>query len=125
MIENKTLVKQKYLNVETFRRCGLGVKTPVWFVQDGDILYVRTGADSGKVKRIRLNPVVNIAPCKMDGALVGEWMPAIAREVNDEMIDQKVDQLLDQKYGIMKKLFMSNSKRNKFTYTIIELKVRK
>ena len=125
MIENKILAKQKYLNIETFRRTGLGVKTPVWFVQDGEVLYVRTGANSGKVKRIHLNPAVNIAPCKMDGSLVGEWIPATAREVNDETIDQKVDQLLDKKYGIIKKLFMLNSRRNEFTYTILELKVRK
>ena len=32
---------QQYLNLETFRRSGVGMKTPVWFVQDGDIL-VRT-----------------------------------------------------------------------------------
>jgi PPOX class probable F420-dependent enzyme len=42
--------KQKYLNLETFRKSGLGVKAPVWFVQDGDMIFVRTITDSGKVK---------------------------------------------------------------------------
>jgi len=59
--------KQKYLNLETLRKSGVGVRTPVWFVQDGNVLFVRTIADSGKVKRIRNNPQVNIAPCKVDG----------------------------------------------------------
>ena len=36
------LKQQQYLNLETFRKSGVGVKTPVWFVQDGDTLYVRT-----------------------------------------------------------------------------------
>ena len=42
------LNRQQYLNIETFRKSGVGVKTPVWFVQDGDTIFVRTGADSGK-----------------------------------------------------------------------------
>ena len=28
-------IKQKYLNIETFRKSGIGVKTPVWFAQAG------------------------------------------------------------------------------------------
>ena len=59
--------KQQYLNIETFRKSGQGVKTPVWFAQDGDSLYVWTQADSGKAKRIRNNGDVNIAPCTASG----------------------------------------------------------
>ena len=54
--------KQKYLNLETFRKSGESMRTPVWFVQDGESLYVHTVANSGKVKRIRNNGRVNIAP---------------------------------------------------------------
>jgi hypothetical protein len=59
----KPFEKQKYLNIETFRKNGEGVRTPVWFVQDGEVLYARTIANSGKVKRIRNNGQVKIAPC--------------------------------------------------------------
>ena len=45
---------KKYLNLETYRKNGQVMPTPVWFVQDGEVFYVRTGANSGKVKRIRL-----------------------------------------------------------------------
>ena len=99
------LTQQQYINLETFRKSGAGVKTPVWFVQDGDILYVRTVANSGKVKRIRNNTHVNIAPCKADGALLGEWVPALARELKYEATDRKVNNLLDKKYGLVKKMF--------------------
>lgn len=116
--------KQKYLNLETFRKTGAGVRTPVWFVKEGDILYVRTVADSGKVKRIRNNSQVNIAPCKMDGALLGEWNPAEAHEVSGDEINRKVDQLLDKKYGLIKKLFFRSSGKEERNYTILELKVR-
>ena len=116
--------KQKYLNLETFRKSGVGVKTPVWFVQEGEVLYVRTIADSYKVKRIRNNPQVKIAPCKMDGKLLGDWIQVEAYEVSGEEIDCKVDRLLDKKYGLMKKLFTIAGGRDGRNNTIIELKVR-
>ena len=119
----KCFEKQKYLNLETFRKSGVGVKTPVWFVQDSEVLFVRTASDSGKVKRIRNNARVNIAPCKMDGALSGYWIPAVAREVNDPDIDRKVDKLLDRKYGLMKKLFSLAGGSNGRKYAILEMKV--
>ena len=71
----------KYLNLETFKRSGDGVKTPVWFAADpaNDLasdaarLYAYTVGNSGKVKRIRNNARVRIAPCDMAGKLLGEW----------------------------------------------------
>jgi PPOX class probable F420-dependent enzyme len=123
MTEIKPFEKQNYVNLETFRRSGLGVKTPVWFVQDGEALYARTVADSGKVKRIRNCPRVNIAPCRMNGDLLGEWVPALAYEVTDPDVDRKIDQLLDKKYGVLKKLFYSAGSRNGRKYTLLEMKV--
>ena len=116
------LTQQQYINLETFRKSGVGVKTPVWFVQDGDKIFVRTGADSGKVKRIRNTAQVQIAPCKQDGSLLGEWIPAVAHEVKDEETDRKVDLLLDKKYGLMKKVFTLMSPRRGQKETILELK---
>jgi PPOX class probable F420-dependent enzyme len=119
----RLFARQKYLNIETLRKNGVGVRTPVWFVQDGIHIYIRTGANSGKVKRLRNNPQVNIAPCKMDGTLVGDWVPASAREVKDEATANKVDQLLGKKYGLIEKLFSLMGGRNGLENTIIELKV--
>ena len=113
---------QHYLNLETFRKNGLGVRTPVWFVKEGDTLYVRTDAKSGKVKRIRSSGQVNIAPCKMDGSLLGEWLPAQAHEVTDHDTAQKVDRLLDRKYGLMKKMFGLASTLQGRQNTILEVK---
>jgi uncharacterized protein len=118
------LTNQQYLNLETFRKSGVSVKTPVWFVLDGDVLYVRTGANSGKVKRIRNNGQVNVAPCKADGTLLGEWIAAQAREVKDAELDQKVNRLLDRKYGLMKKLFGLFSAVQRQKETILEIRKR-
>jgi PPOX class probable F420-dependent enzyme len=90
---------ENFLSLETFRKSGIGVKTPVWFAQEGDILYLWTSADTGKLKRIRNNPRVNIAPCKRGGEVTGEWMPARASLDESESAVQHVVDLLRQKMG--------------------------
>lgn len=124
MTQFDLLSRQQYINLETFRKNGVGVKTPVWFVQDGDTLFVRTIANSGKVKRIRNFSHVQIAPCKADGTLLGDWIPAQAREVKDAAMHQKVDGLLDRKYGLMKKMFALASRIQGQQYTLLEVKAR-
>jgi len=116
--------KQNYLNIATFRRNGQGVRTPVWFVEDGGEIFIRTGANSGKVKRIRNNPDVQLAPCKADGTVIGEWIPAKGREIADPETDKLVDQLLGKKYGMQKNLFawMSRLRGDQYTVLKIELK---
>ena len=115
---------QQYLNIETFRKTGVGVKTPVWFVRNGDKLFVRTIADSGKVKRIRNNSNVNIAACKSDGGLLSDWIPAEARIVSDSEVHQHVDRLLDKKYGLMKKMFALASAVQGRKYTVLEINIK-
>lgn len=100
---------QNYLNLETFRKNGEGVKTPVWFVQDGAILFVRTEADSGKVKRLRNNPKVRVAPCAAMGELRGDWVDATAVMVYGDEVE-KVNRLLNKKYGLFKLFFDVRSK---------------
>ncbi len=118
------LTEEHYLNLETFRKNGVSVKTPVWFVKDGDTLFVRTAANSGKVKRIHSSGQVNIAPCKADGSLLGEWLPAKASELTDDDTARKVDRLLDRKYGLMKKMFALATKLRGSQYTVLEVKER-
>lgn len=93
--------RQNFLNLETFRRSGQGVKTPVWFVQDGPTLYVRTGAESGKVKRVRNNGRARVVPSDAQGRPLGEWVDGTARLVEgDEAI--RVHRMATSKYGVMK-----------------------
>lgn len=93
----------KYLSLETFRKTGAGVRTPVWFAPDGSVFYIYTLPDSGKVKRIRNNPKVRIAPCDIRGNLKGAWVDARARLCDSEEA-AKGQELLRQRYGVMKKL---------------------
>ncbi len=122
MTLRKTFARQQYLNLETFRKNGSGVKTPVWFVEENGVLFVRTDAASGKVKRIRNHPRVRIAPCKMDGAPLGSWIEPSARQVNDQEVDRKVDRLLSRKYGLMKSVFSLAAFFQGRKNTILEIK---
>lgn len=114
--------KQSYLNLQTFRKNGAGVKTPVWFVQEDGALFVVTEASSGKVKRIRGNARVQIAPCKGNGDLLGEWVDASARAINDDAVKRKVNRLMNQKYGLMKFMFDLMAKFQRSQRTVIEIK---
>ena len=37
---------EKYINLETYKKDGTGVKTPVWFVTHNDFIYIITRAVS-------------------------------------------------------------------------------
>ncbi len=101
----KQFEKQSYLNIETFRKSGQGVKTPVWFAQEGDSLYVWTQADSGKAKRIRNNGTANVAPSTGSGEPLGEWIPARAQADDSSEAVQHVTKLMKKKYGSMFTVF--------------------
>lgn len=115
--------RRKYLNLETFRKSGVGVKTPVWFVEVDNIFYITTFPSSGKVKRISRNGRVNIAPCKVDGTLMGEWVPAFAFIVDDKAECQEADRMMFKKYGLLKKLLDIRQNRNGSENTILKIKI--
>lgn len=73
----------EFINLKTYKRSGHSVNTPVWFAHNGRELFVRTVEDSGKMKRLRNNPFVRIAPCDSRGTLLGEWVEAKARIGSD------------------------------------------
>ena len=94
---------QKYLNLESFRKDGQGVRTPLWFAEGDGVLYFYTVAHSYKVKRILNNPRVRIAPCDMRGQVRGDWIEATARALDDGEARQ-ADELLNRKYGLVKRV---------------------
>jgi uncharacterized protein len=94
---------QKYLSLQTYRKAGTPVDTPVWFAEDGGRFYVYSLANAGKVKRIRNNPRVKVIPCDMRGNTKGEWVEANARIV-DKVEAERAHELLNKKYGLMKRI---------------------
>jgi uncharacterized protein len=101
----------KYLNLETFRKSGEGVRTPIWFAAEPSAkldssaakLYLYTVGNSGKIKRIRNNPRVRIAPCDARGKLLGDWAEARAEIVTGTEGAHGM-KLLDKKYMPLKQI---------------------
>ena len=112
----------KYLNLESFRKTGVGVRTPVWFAQEETTFYVYSEAESGKVKRIRNNPKVRTAPCDMRGNLRGAWVDARAQLCGgpEAMHGQE---LLRRKYGWMKIVGDFFSRLRGHTQAVIAIQV--
>jgi PPOX class probable F420-dependent enzyme len=110
---------QKYISLETFKKNGQGVKTPIWFVMHKNALYVYTEADSWKVKRIRNNPRVRVAVCNIRGDIKGPWLDASASLVEgDERL--AADKLLDRKY-FLKRLFNLLSRIDRHKRALIKI----
>ena len=97
--------KEEFLSLETYRKNGQTIKSPMWFAQDNDALYLWTMADTSKVKRIRNNPNVNIAPCKRMGEVTGEWMTAHATIDDSPIVVAQVEAMLLKKVGLFFRIF--------------------
>ena len=95
-----TLEGHKNVNLTTFRKSGEPVATPVWYVVLHGKLYVRTGADSGKVKRIRNSGRVQLAPATVRGKRVGPETEAEARVLGagEEELTETAMRLLARRY---------------------------
>src|SRR5580658_142123 len=99
---------QKYLSLETFRKNGVGVRTPIWFAAEtaggeAAVLYIYTIGETGKVKRIRNNPRVRIAPCDMRGNVTGEFVEARAEILSGDLASHGT-RLLNRKYFPLKQI---------------------
>jgi uncharacterized protein len=114
---------QDFLNLQTFRKNGEGAATPVWFIRQGDLFYVRTIADSAKVKRIHNNKKVKIMPCGSQGEPLGIWINAQAVESNDADTYSKMASWLAEKYGDQPRIFeaQATARGEKYTVLIISL----
>ena len=94
----------QFTSLTTFRKSGDAVPTPVWFANDGDTLYMTTMRTSGKVKRIRNDRHVTVAPCTRSGEVTGPATTGQAHVIEDNAEAKKADALLSRKYGFMKRL---------------------
>ncbi len=98
------LDSHRYVRLSTFRKSGEAVPTPVWFARVGDSLYVVTGRNTGKAKRIRNNPDVVLAPSDFRGRPKGRDVRAVAR-LTEEQKGGAADGALRRKYGWQYRVF--------------------
>jgi PPOX class probable F420-dependent enzyme len=103
---------QRYISLATFRKSGVAVHTPIWFAEDDNKLYFMTNSKLGKVKRIRNNPQVKIAPSTIRGKITGPEFPATVRVMRPDEFDS-VRRLINAKYWLARLPFLW---RNTDTY---------
>jgi PPOX class probable F420-dependent enzyme len=96
----------RFLSVTSFKRDGSGVATPLWSVSDGERLYAFTDLHSAKIKRIRRNPRVLVAPCRVNGDLRGEPVPATAEVLTETEDLERVRKLLLARYKVSYRVVM-------------------
>jgi len=97
------LAKYKYISLETYRKNGQPVRTPVWFMTENNLVYVVTSTDTGKAKRLRNNPTVRIVPSSFNGDPKGDWFDGKARFA-DGLESERAMQLRKKKYGLPARL---------------------
>ncbi len=94
---------ESYLNLETYRKTNHPVVTPVWFVLKDNDIFVVTREKTGKVKRIKNNSVVRVAPCNYRGVLKGTWVHGTAHFV-DSHEKSDILKIRSKKYGFKAKI---------------------
>jgi PPOX class probable F420-dependent enzyme len=93
-----------YMNLETYKRNGMGVATPVWFtIGDDKMIYVVTRTGTGKVKRLRNNSKVRVVPSNLRGRPEAEWLNGKGTFVNPEQLEHALKQR-NKKYGFKARL---------------------
>ena len=90
MSKLEQFLDQKYINLETCRKNGETVRTPVWFVVIDELIYIVTRENTGKVKRIKNNHNVKIMPCTFRGKQVGMWTSGQATFVKNEEAEKAI-----------------------------------
>jgi len=94
----------RFLNLTTFRKSGVPVVTTVLFALANDKIYVWTTKDSGKVKRIRNNATVQIAPSTRLGRPRGPVAAATARILSVPE-QREAQSVTDRQFGWLKTFF--------------------
>ncbi len=102
----EALFPGRYLSVTSFKRDGTPVATPVWFVSDGQRLFAFTDLHSAKVRRIRRNPQIMVASCRVNGKLRREPVAAHAEVLTATPELERVQRLLLQRYKISYRVVM-------------------
>jgi PPOX class probable F420-dependent enzyme len=104
----------QYINLETFKKDGTKVITPVWVAQQNNSLVVTTGKNAGKVKRIRNNGKAIIYTTNQSGSKkLSEELEVKGSILSDEDLKTEAVTILKKKYGMMAKMMLKGPNENR------------
>ena len=104
------LAAESYVSLTTFRRSGQPVSSPVWIApavpDDGDLVVI-TVDDTGKVKRLRHTPDLELRPCDRRGRVADDApvFRGTGRIVRDPAEVLAVKRAIGAKYGLGYRVF--------------------
>jgi hypothetical protein len=99
-VTRSDLADEAYVNLETFKRDGSGVRTPVWVASLDGKMVIFTDGTSYKVKRLRRNPKVCVAACDVRGGTAGPWAEGTCTIVDAPDREERAYEVLRAKYGL-------------------------
>ena len=99
-------LRSKYMSLRTYRRDGTSIDCPVWFAWSDDAAQVwfRSRADVAKLRRIALQPRVELRPCNWRGvarpdAPVLAGSSRVLDPVTDRAVTAEAEAALHRRYG--------------------------
>ena len=125
MTQNEThnpfafLQPQEFIVLTTYRKDGRAVPTTVWFAYDQGKIYITTGSNAGKIKRVRNNGQVEMTPSDRTGNLLGE--PQVTGHAHETTPEERshARAVLAQKYGEMFERIAGQESLDR-TYIVVE-----
>jgi len=99
----ESLRDAEYCLLVSYRRDGTPVPTPLWFALDGDRAVFESDADMVKLKRMRRNPHVRVAPATFRGRPLGPPIEATAR-ILEPGEHAGAEAALARKYGLTRRV---------------------
>lgn len=97
------LCDAKYLLLESQRPDGTWAGTAMWFAVVNDTIFLRTEADSLKLRRMSRRPIVRVAPCTMREKPRDDYIECVARIAPQER-ETQAEAALDRAYGLLRRL---------------------
>jgi uncharacterized protein len=92
-----------YARLTTYRRDGSPVATPVHIVVEGGRAFFRTWEPTGKLKRLRRNPLADVAPSTVTGRSTGPALHMRARILSGDEWEH-ARRLIEAKHPILHRL---------------------
>ena len=118
MTDTNRLSKAKFISLETYKRNGEAVRTPVWFVEESGLIYFHSPAKSWKVKRLQRNPVVGLAPCSRFGRIEGDWLKGKATRLDGEEDTKRIVKLVNSSQSRGDRLLGFFEMKNRVAFSI-------
>jgi PPOX class probable F420-dependent enzyme len=110
----------RLLALESIRKNGQPIVTPLLFIVQDGAFYMRTPASTAKVKRIRRHPFVRLAPADWRGRPVGDWLVGEAK-IYPAVEMAWVNERFKEKYGLVKRLIDWRNSLRRPGFVVIEV----